>query len=451
MGLVADTIGARQQPGMALDNAIAGFLEHRSALLILDNCEHVIAAARGLARRLIEVDGLVVLATSRHVLGVRGEHVYPVEPLDRTGGAVELFVDRARDRDPRFELNDDTESAVIEICHRLDGMPLAIELAAARTGALSPRAIAARLDDRFRLLRRGRDGGRAHTLRDTVQWSYELLSAPEAALFERLAVFAGTFDLAAVEAVCADGDVVDELDVLDPLANLVDQSMVQRVRGSDDRFRLLETLRQFAVEQLAERGGADQLRDHHADYFARYVADLDRQIFGPGETEAWAAFDADWDNTRVAVLHHLQGGQHQRAADMICDAFVYVLLIAFRDRRLGGEGARRCRPPRGAHLVAGPRRASVDCVDERRHGYGDHPIRNRGRSGNGRAGVLVPRHCGVHPPRRPGQSRQRRRSARLFAQDERPGCGVRRHCRRVVRCRRRQRHRRSRQTDATGV
>ena len=324
LGQVADTIGARQQPGMALDSAIAGFLERRSTLLILDNCEHVITAARGLARRLIEVDGLVVLATSRHVLGVRGEHVYPVEPLDRTGGAVELFVDRARDRDPRFELNEDTESAVIEICHRLDGMPLAIELAAARTGALSPRGIAARLDDRFRLLRGGRDGGRAHTLRDTVQWSYELLSEPEAALFERLAVFAGSFDLAAVEAVCADGKIVDELDVLDLLANLVDQSMVQRVRGSDERFRLLETLRQFAVEQLAERGGADQLRDRHADHFARYAGDLDRLIFGPGETKAWAAFDADWDNTRAAVLHHLHGGHHQRAAGMICDAFVYA-------------------------------------------------------------------------------------------------------------------------------
>ena len=180
-------------------------------------------------------------------------------------------------------------------------MPLAIELAAGRTGALSPAAIARRLDDRFRLLRGGRRGERHQTLRDTVQWSYELLSEAEAALFGRLAVFAGGFTLASAEAVCSDGEVVVEDDVLDLLAALVDKSMVQRDRGSEERFTLLETLRQFAEERLDAGGEAGLWRERHAAYFSELVAENDRRFFGPDEPDVWASFDAEWDNLRAAV------------------------------------------------------------------------------------------------------------------------------------------------------
>jgi predicted ATPase len=323
---VADTLGARRQAGTDLLEGIALFLERRHVLLILDNCEHVLDAAASLARRLIDVEGIVVLATSREPLRVRGEQVWPVGPLDTTEAGTELFVDRARERDPRFELDDSGTAAVAEICRRLDGMPLAIELAAARTNALSAPAIAARLGDRFRLLRGGRRGERHQTLRDTVQWSYELLSDAEAALFDRLSVFAGGFSLAAAEAVCADGDEpVDDADVLDLLAGLVDKSMVQRDRSSDDRFVLLETLRQFGVEQLEARGDTGHYRERHAHYFAELVAQNDRRMIGPAEAQVWVTFDTEWDNIRAAFTYTLEAGDLDHAASLITGAYLYAV------------------------------------------------------------------------------------------------------------------------------
>ena len=262
---VAHTIGARPQAGMSLVEAIGSFLAGRRVLVVLDNCEHVLDAVVPLAERLVAV-GVGVVATSRELLGVRDEQLWPVSPLDEAA-AVELFVDRCHQRDPRFELDAAQRAAVGEICRRLDGIPLALELAAARTSALSPAVIAERLDDRFRLLRGGRRSERHQTLRDTLAWSYDLLSPPEAALFDRLAVFTGGFTIDAAEAVCADGTSVDELDVVDLVVALVDKSMVQRDRTSTDRFTLLETLRQFGEDQLHARGETVEYRDRHARYF----------------------------------------------------------------------------------------------------------------------------------------------------------------------------------------
>ncbi len=313
--VVANTIGARQQPGMDLVEAIVWFLHGRRCLVILDNCEHVIDSAARLTRRLVEVDGTVVLTTTRELLGVRGEQVWPVAPLDPEG-AVELFMERANERYPRSDLDGAGTAAVMEICQRLDGIPLAIELAAARTGALSPQAIAARLGDRFRLLRGGRRGERHQTLRDAVQWSYELLSGTEAILFDRLAVFAGGFSIAAAEAVCADGTDVTEQDVLDVLANLVDKSMIQRDPASGERFVLLETLRQFAEEQLDTRGSAEDYRARQARYYRDLVVAEESRLASPDEGAAWAVLHEEWDNIRAAFEHALSVGDANTMADI---------------------------------------------------------------------------------------------------------------------------------------
>ena len=242
----------------------------------------------------------------------------------------------------------------MEICRRLDGMPLAIELAAGRTGALSPVAIARRLDDRFRLLRGGRRGERHQTLRDTVQWSYELLGEAEAALFCRLAVFAGGFTLASAEAVCSDGDVVVEHDVLELLALLVDKSMVQRDRGSEERFTLLETLRQFAEERLDAVGEARLWRERHAAHFSELAADNDRRFFGPDEPHVWASFDAEWDNIRVCSRRRIgrrrppscrRTGHGSPPVWPVCDAL--------RARRVGHGGPRIRRAGWGGSLGRG--------------------------------------------------------------------------------------------------
>ena len=300
---VADAIGARQQPGMSRADSVVQFLEHRRCLLILDNCEHVLDAAARLARRLIEVEGPVVLATSRELLGMRGEQLWPVAPLDTSNAAVHLFLDRARERDPHFEVDDAGRDAVLEICRRVDGIPLAIELTAARTSALSPQAIAARLHDRFRLLRGGRRGERHQTLRDALQWSYELLSDAEARLFDRLSVFAGGFSLDAAEAVCADDPLVDGGDVLDLVTGLVDKSMVQRDRGSGERFVLLETLRQFAEEQLHARGDSSRCRDCHARYYGDLVVAEEARLASAAEPAGWQSLHEEWDNIRAAFDH----------------------------------------------------------------------------------------------------------------------------------------------------
>ena len=325
---VAETVGARPQPDMELVEAIALFLQRRRCLIILDNCEHVLPAAAGLARRLVEA-GVVVVATSRELLGVPGEQLCPIDPLDPATAGRELFVDRARQRDPHFVLDADGELAARDLCRRLDGMPLAIELAAARTRVLSPRAIADRLDDRFKLLRGGRRGDRHQTLRDTVAWSYELLTDAEAPLFDRLSVFAGGFTLDAVEAVCADHDSeerdVDPDDVLDLLAGLVDKSMVQRVRGNADRFTQLETLRQFGTERLDTHGLTSRYRDRHLQYFARLTAQSDAHIFSVDEAKMWAIFDQEWDNLRAAFTHALETGDTEQAVTLVTASAMFAM------------------------------------------------------------------------------------------------------------------------------
>jgi predicted ATPase len=296
--------------------AIAAFLRSRQVLLILDNCEHVIAAAARLANTLVKTcPGVCLLASSREALSVAGEHVYPVPLLDVPArsasltaaqamrySAVHLFVERAAAALGRFALTDATTPIVAEICRRLDGIPLAIELAAPRLKVLNPGALLARLDDRLRLLTAGSRTAvhRQQTLRAAIEWSYALLSEPEQALLCRLGVFAGSFTLEAVTAVAL-GAPVDEWDVFDLLAGLVDKSLVVSfVGGRENRYRLLESTRAFALEKLAVGGYAALARrlcEHMTIVFER----ADRTWPTSPRSEWLAAYEPDLDNLRAAL------------------------------------------------------------------------------------------------------------------------------------------------------
>jgi predicted ATPase len=279
---VAAALDVRALPGHDLDAAVAEFLGGRSLLLVLDNCEHVLVAAAAVADALLRsAPGVSVVATSREPLRVQGETVFRVpslaipdpeglvEPTNLLGyESIRLFVERAGAAAPGFALEDGNAREVVRICYRLDGLPLAIELAAARLGALGADAIAERLDDRFRLLRAGSSSAptRQQTLEATLEWSHELLADDERTLFRRLAVFAGGFDLRAVEAVCS-GDDLERREVAHVLARLVEKSLVtgdDRVR--DRRYRLLETVRLYAGERLHEAGESASLAGRHADW-----------------------------------------------------------------------------------------------------------------------------------------------------------------------------------------
>ncbi len=285
-------------------DSVLDWIGDRRLLLVIDNCEHLLGeVAEAVTALRARCASVVTVATSREALGVRGEHVVRVPSLDAAGDAVTLLCERAHDADSSFDPAGH-EAALEQICRRLDGIPLAIELAAARLRSLTPEELLSRLQDRFRVLRGSGRGTleRHQTLRATVLWSYQLLTADEQRLFERLSVFAGEFDLAAAERVCG-FEPIDELDVLDLLDQLIDKSMVVVERsGAATRYRLLETLRQFAEEQADVRGDTTLLRDRHARYFVGLAAELARLIVSVRQVEGFAAIDAEWDNLRAAHL-----------------------------------------------------------------------------------------------------------------------------------------------------
>ena len=264
---VAAVLGVTQQPGKTVSESVATAQDGRIRLLVFDNCEHVLDAAADLIEAILTQSATVrIVATSREGLGVADEQVWPVPSLDLSGGidsaAVNLFVERARSLALRFGLADaDDADAVVEICRGLDGIPLAIELAASRMASMTVSEVRDRLDHRFRLLVGSRRGlARHHTLRHAVAWSYELLDDAEKALLERCSVFAGGFDLQSACAV-AGFDDSDDYAVLDLLDALVRKSLLVADRSTGrTRYSMLETIRQFAEEQLASRGGVDVAR-----------------------------------------------------------------------------------------------------------------------------------------------------------------------------------------------
>ena len=303
--VVATTLGVTSQASLTVADSIIQALEGRRLLMVLDNCEHVLGAAGDLVETvLVRAPTVTVMATSREGLGVSGEHLWPVPSLDVRSGvgsaAVELFVERAQAVRPDFTLGTGTEAeAVVEICRRVDGIALAIELAAARMVSMSPTDVCDRLGDRFRLLSGSRRALERHqTLRNTVQWSYDLLDDDERVVLGCCAVFAGGFDLAAAAHVC--GDRLSEYAVLDRLDSLVRKSLITvEQEGIHLRYGLLETVRQFAEEQLAATGPIDEVRNRHSRYFAAKSDAILELWASPQQREAYRWIDIEFANLRT--------------------------------------------------------------------------------------------------------------------------------------------------------
>ncbi len=299
---VARALGLPDQPGRSTMDTLTRFVAGRQMLVVLDNCEHLLDANAALVVALVgEAAGLTCLATSREPIGVAGEVSWRVPSLSLADEAIELFADRARHARPGFVVSGDDAAAVAEICRRLDGLPLAIELAAARVRALSLAEILDGLHDRFRLLTGGARTAvrRQQTLRASVDWSHALLTEPERVLFRRLAVFLGGFDFDAAQAV-AGGSDVERYQVLDLLSLLVDKSLVVADdSGGRTRYRLLETVRQYAQEKLGESSEAVAIRSRHRDYYTALAALLDTPARTDYEQRLEQA-DTEIDNLRAA-------------------------------------------------------------------------------------------------------------------------------------------------------
>ncbi|MEB3982827.1 LuxR C-terminal-related transcriptional regulator [Mycobacterium sp. 663a-19] len=299
---VARSLGLPDQPGRSTLDTLSRFVADRQMLVVLDNCEHLLDASASLVVALLgAAEKVTFLATSREAIGVAGEVGWRMPSLSLAEEAVELFADRARHARPDFVVTDDNAAAVAEICTRLDGLPLAIELAAARVRALSLTEIVDSLHDRFRLLTGGSRTAvrRQQTLRASVDWSHALLTEPERVLFRRLAVFLGGFDLDAAQAVAGGGDV-ERYQVLDQLTLLVDKSLVV----ADDspartRYLLLETVRQYALEKLGESGEADAVRSRHRDHYTSLAAAVDAPA-GSGYEQRLDQAETEIDNLRAA-------------------------------------------------------------------------------------------------------------------------------------------------------
>jgi predicted ATPase len=303
--VVASVLGIAQQPGMSVSESVAAALEGRLRLLVFDNCEHVRDAAADLVESILARSATVrIMSTSREGLGIPDEQLWLVPSLDLGAGidsaAVDLFVERARSVASGFSLaTTDEASAVVEICRRLDGIPLAIELAASRMASMTAGEVRDRLDQRFRLLVGPRRGLSHHqTLRHAVAWSYDLLGEAQMSLLERCSVFAGGFDL---ESACAVTDSGGDFAVLDLLDALVRKSLLVADKSSGrTRFSMLETIRQYAEEQLVARGEAAEIRAAHSRYFAGREADIMALWNSPHQREAYDWFTVELANLRSA-------------------------------------------------------------------------------------------------------------------------------------------------------
>jgi predicted ATPase/class 3 adenylate cyclase len=348
--VVAQALGMAQQHGRRVDESIPAWLERKTLLLIFDNCEHVIEPVAALADAILATaQDVRILATSRQGLDIRGEAVHRLPslavPAESAGlksdaalryGAVALFVDRAQAADTRFVLSDNNAPIVADVCRRLDGIALAIELAAARVKVLSIPNLAQRLKDRFKLLTGGSRSvlPRQKTLTALIDWSYNLLSEQEQLLFTRLSVFAGGFGLDAATVVCG-GEGLDESDVFDLLTSLTDKSLVVAdTSGEWERYRLLESTAAYALEKLGASGERNRLARRHAEYF-REQAEAAAELFGSGSRIAWrAGVEPELDNYRAA----LEWALTQDNDAMLGGAIAGALQLLWWDAGLGVEG-----------------------------------------------------------------------------------------------------------------
>jgi predicted ATPase/class 3 adenylate cyclase len=320
---IASIFGLRELPSLPIINIITDYLRAKQLLLILDNCEHLVEACAQLTDHLLRsCPQLKMIVTSREALDIAGETAYRVPSLSLPDQAqvtheavmgfesVQLLVERASARNPKFNLTEENASDVAQICRRLDGIPLAIELAAARIKVISVDEIAARLDDRFSLLTAGSRTAipRHQTLRATIDWSYDLLVEPERILFRRLSVFTGGFTLEAAEAVGAFGELKQN-DVLDLLGRLVDKSLVivESTPVLDEtRYRLLETIREYGREKLKEIEETEKVHDQHLAYYVRLAQDSEPHIFGEQTARWFTRLDQELDNIRLAIDWSIQ-------------------------------------------------------------------------------------------------------------------------------------------------
>jgi predicted ATPase/class 3 adenylate cyclase len=300
---VTRTLGVQASGGRPVLETLLEYLKQRRLLLILDNCEHLNAAASSCAAAILRAcPDIRILATSREALHIAGERVYRMPSLARPE-AVELFVDRARAADSAFALDESSAQHVAEICLRLDGIPLAIELAAARANALSPAEIARRLDHRFRVLAGGDRSAlpRHQALRATIDWSYELLDERAGTIFRRLAVFAGGWTLDAAVKVCVD-DAIDEWSVVEDLSSLVDKSLVISDASSGERrYSMLSSIREYGFERLTESGEADAIAQKHARLYASFVHELQPLVADLEDAEWRRRLSAELDNARAVI------------------------------------------------------------------------------------------------------------------------------------------------------
>jgi predicted ATPase/DNA-binding CsgD family transcriptional regulator len=321
---VAEALEVPERPAEPLADTLSEALRDGQLLLILDNCEHLLEASARLVDKLLDSCPRVrILATSREGLGVEGEVRWPVPPLSvpEPQGAlsseeleacesVRLFLERARGRDPSFSLSPQNAVAVVGVCRRLEGIPLAIELAAARVGTLSVKQISERLEGSLELLTRGGRTAvlRQQTLRGALDWSHDLLSEPERKVFRRLSVFAGGWNLEASEAMVS-GEGVAQSEVVDLLSELVEKSLVvakETVQGGI-RYRLLEPVRQYALEKLEESGEVGYAKHAHAWYFLALAEEAEPELFGPQEAQWYERLEVEHDNIRAALSWSLEG------------------------------------------------------------------------------------------------------------------------------------------------
>ena len=336
---VAQVLAVREEPGKPLANTLCAHLKSRKTLLIFDNCEQVVSACASLANAILKAAPDVrIIASSREALRVPGEQVYPVLPLAlpsptasvetlSRSEAVQLFMARAQLQKPSFTLTEREAPAVAELVTRVEGIPLALELAAARMRSLSLQEINKRLHNRFTLLT---GGGRVllerqQTLRALVAWSYDLLTDTEKLLFDRLGVFAGGFDLPAAEAVCGVDPITSE-DVLDLVMSLVDKSLVMvRETDGESRYRMLETLREFGLEGLAQRGEQVAAAAQHCNYYLVMAKAGNQGLQGPEQADWTRRLEAEYDNMRAAIAFALG-----REGDPIIAVKMEVALMGFR-------------------------------------------------------------------------------------------------------------------------
>ena len=332
---VASVLGVHEEPGRPLLDTLLDLLRHRELLIVLDNCEHLIDASAHFADKVLHGSaGVRTLATSREALGIAGETVWRVPslraatPADHASAgqllayaATRLFVQRAAAASPGFRLTPENAAAVAQVCHQLDGIPLALELAAARVKAMRVELVAERLHDRFALLTQGSRTAlpRHQTLRSLIAWSHELLPEPEQRLLRRLSVFAGGWTLDGAEGICSDGEQLAAEDVLDLLTHLVEKSLVALdEQSTEPRYRMLETIRQYGFEKLTTAGEADALRTRHLAYFGDFAESI-RTHLGDHDLEPrWnASVNAELDNIRLALDWSLMPGQAERGLHLI--------------------------------------------------------------------------------------------------------------------------------------